>query len=214
MAGESRPVRAGLLTTLYSLCAHGLNYPDEALASTLKEGEFESTLRQALAGLGRSEPDILRELSGHYGNTVLTPEALLLELERDYTWMFFASKPRVAYLFESVYSEGRLYQESTFQIARLYHAAGLKIEEAFKLPPDHIAVELEFMAYLAFQEMEGLRAGEAERADYARDMQKTVRESHLGPFALELALRVEKNAKTVFYRTVARTLKAVFNSDL
>ncbi len=82
-------------------------------------------------------------------------EALLLELQKDYTWMCFASKPRLVPLFESVYREGKLYQESTFEIARLYHHAGLEVAEKFKLPPDHIALELEFMAYLLYNAIAG-----------------------------------------------------------
>ena len=63
------------------------------------------------------------------------PPNPLLDLEKDYTWMCFASKPRQVYLFESVYREGKLLQESTFEIARLYFEAGLQLTETFTLPP-------------------------------------------------------------------------------
>ena len=211
MTDESRPVTAGLLTTLYSLLAQGLNYPDKDLINDLMEGDFTAALKETLTAQGRPG-DITKDLSDYYSRPGIDPRDLLLELERDYTWMFFASKPRIAYLFESVYSEGKLYQEATFEIARLYHEAGLKLDEAFKLPPDHIAVEFEFMTYLSFQEIEALRGDDREKADYARDLRARVIEKHLRPFALKLADRMEPKAKTLFYRTMATVLKSVFGS--
>ncbi|MCG6536798.1 MAG: molecular chaperone TorD family protein [Syntrophales bacterium LBB04] len=201
-------MKAGLPITLYSLLAQGLNYPDNDLIADLVEGDFIAALKETLDAAGRPG-DITKDLSDYYSRPGADQKELLLELERDYTWMFFASKPRVAYLFESVYSEGKLYQEATFEVARLYHEAGLKLDEAFKLPPDHIAVEFEFMTYLSFQEIEALKADDRERADYARDLQTKVIEKHLRPFALELAQRMEPKAKTLFYRTMAGVLKNV-----
>jgi putative dimethyl sulfoxide reductase chaperone len=204
-------VKAGLHTTLYSLLAQALNYPDKDLVTDLVEGDFTAALEETLVGLGKP-PALVKGLSDYYSRPGLDEKDLLLELEQDYTWMFFASRPRVAYLFESVYREGKLYQESTFEIARLYHEAGLKLDEAFKLPPDHIAVEFEFMTYLSYQEREALQANATEKADYARDLQTKATEKHVGPFTLHLAERVEAKAKTVFYRTVAAVLISVFGS--
>ena len=114
----------------------------------------------------------LKTLEEEYAGREADRAALLVEIEKDYTRMCFASKPRLVYLFESVYREGKLYEESTFQIARLYYDAGLKVEEAFRLPPPTtIAVELEFMAFLAFKETEGIRTGD-ERSGLRRRTQE------------------------------------------
>jgi TorA maturation chaperone TorD len=141
---------AAAKATLYNILAHALNYPDMDLVLSLVEGRFRLDLMAVLPLETRA---VIEGLSIYNGGE---REKVLLDLERDYTWIFFASKPRIAYLFGSVYSEHKLYQDSTFEIARLYHEAGLKVEEAFRLPPDHIAVELEFMSYLAFNEMEAI----------------------------------------------------------
>ena len=142
--------------TLYSLLAKAMNYPDGPLADSIANGEFAEALASSLEALGQDPiAHDVRQLGKEIGRKPNQREKLLLELEKDYTWMFFASKPRVAYLFESVYREGRLLQDSTFEIAGLYRDAGLVLNEDFRLPPDHIAVELEFLSFLFYQELEG-----------------------------------------------------------
>ena len=120
--------------------------------------------------------------------------------------MFFSSKPRLVYLFESVYKEGKLLQDSTFEIARLYYDAGLNLVDDFKLPPDHIAVEFEFMAYLYFNEIEAINKNHHENAKYAQKLQKEVMEKHLGAFGGTLARKVAEHARTVFYQCIARII--------
>lgn len=195
---------AAAKSLLYSRLAHAMNYPDMDLASSLVEGDFRRDLMSVLPLEARAVIDGLSAYSGG------EKEKILLDLERDYTWMFFASKPRIAYLFGSVYSEGKLYQDSTFEIARLYYDAGLKVEEAFKLPPDHIAVELEFMAYLAYSEMEAIKAANSENEQYALELQKKALEKYVGPLARQIGERITGGAKTEFYRAMGHILMAIF----
>jgi TorA maturation chaperone TorD len=192
-------------TILYNTLAQAFNYPDDALASSLASGQFGQELGSVL-------PEDIQETAGKLlVYTGGSKEEILLDLERDYTWMFFASKPRIAYLFGSVYGEGKLYQESTFAITRLYYETGLKLGESFKLPPDHIAVELEFMAYLAFNEQEAIKAGNNENATYAAEMQQKVLQDYLGPLAINIGSRIADTAKTVFYQTMGGLLITLFN---
>jgi TorA maturation chaperone TorD len=134
-------------------------------------------------------------------------------MERDYTHMFFSSKPRLVYLFESVYNEGKLLQDSTFQIARLYYDAGIKLIDDFKLPPDHIAVEFEFMAYLYFKEIEAINKNHHENVEYSQKLQKEVMEKHLVAFGGTLARKVAEHAKTVFYKSMARIIIPLLEED-
>jgi TorA maturation chaperone TorD len=191
---------------LYNSLAQAFNYPDDVLASDLASGKFLKALEGIIS---QGAQEIIKALSVYSGGS---RDQILLDLERDYTWMFFASKPRIAYLFGSVYGEGKLYQESTFEITRLYYETGLKLEESFKLPPDHIAVELEFMAYLAFNEQEATRGGNRENAEYAVEMQEKVLKDYLGPLALNVGERIADKAKTVFYRAMGELLKVLFGN--
>jgi TorA maturation chaperone TorD len=199
---------------LFSLLAQALNYPDRDLEDRLSSGTFNMALADSLRpfcpnGL-LQQVESLR-VSGSEDVTDQR-EDRLLRLEKDYTWMCFASKPRLVYLFESVYKEGRLLQESTFEIARLYYDAGLKVNEGFQLPPDHIAVELEFLAYLYYQEAEALHRGEGEKGHYSRQLQETLLEKHLRLFGLSFSEKMEKHAKTDFYRIMARVLRVALTA--
>ncbi|MEN6475703.1 MAG: molecular chaperone TorD family protein [Syntrophaceae bacterium] len=200
--------------TLCSLLAQALNYPDKDLVKGLCRGDFIRELLKALEVLGIMDQEAyLKTLQKEYTAPSVDQAAMLLDIEKDYTWMCFASKPRrLVYLFESVYNEGKLYDESTFAIARLYYDAGLKVEENFRLPPDHIAVELEFMAFLSFKEMDGIKAGDAKIEDYATLLQKKTLDEHLHNFALIVAENLGKHARTSFYQVVAKIMTAFFSN--
>jgi TorA maturation chaperone TorD len=195
-------------TFLYQILAQSLNYPDESLAQSFSSGYYINNVADALEVLGIG--GLQSELAGL--KMELQKPGNLLDLEKDYTRMCFSSKPRLVYLFESVYKEGKLYDESTFQIARMYYDAGLKVEEDFRLPPDHIAVELEFMSFLSFKQMEGVRSGDKKITDYAVELQNAALDNHVRDFALSVAERMEKHAGTGFYRFTAKLMKAYFSN--
>jgi TorA maturation chaperone TorD len=205
---------------LHSLLAQAMNYPDAKLVDSLRKGKFAGALNESLAVLDDTslKADIEKCRKEYLRKDSLDKSAdkeeMLLELERDYTRMFFSSKPRLAYLFESVYREGELLQESTFEIAGLYRDAGLVLNEDFRLPPDHIAVELEFLSFLVFKEIEGLKNGNKETVEYAKELQEAVINKHLRSFALNVGERVAQHARAPFYRTVAQVLQQYFSKDV
>ncbi len=201
---------------LHSLLAQAMNYPDATLVDSLRTGRFAIALSESLAMVGNTslKSDIEKCRKEYLRKDSAGKEEMLLELERDYTRMFFSSKPRLAYLFESVYREGKLLQESTVEIAGLYRDAGLVLNEDFRLPPDHIAVELEFLSFLFFKEAEGLKKEDKKAVEYAKELQDVVINQHLRPFALNLAERVAQHARTSFYRTVAHVLKQYYSQDV
>ncbi len=200
---------------LHSLLAQAFNYPDDELVKALGNGAFVDALQGWLEALGHTDlGDLLEPCRKEYlARTAKKRAAILLELERDYTRLFFASKPRLAYLFESVYREGKLMQDSTFQIARLYADAGLKLTEDFRLPPDHMAVELEFISFLVFKEIEGVKKDDNQQVEYAQELQGMVINEHLRAFAQNLGERVAEHARTTFYRTVALILKQCYSAS-
>jgi hypothetical protein len=55
-------------------------------------------------------------------------------------------------------------------------------------------VELEFMAYLAFNEQEAIKAGNNENATYAAKMQQKVLQEYLGPLAANIGNRIADTA--------------------
>ena len=65
-----------------------------------------------------------------------------------YATLFASGRPRF-WLYESAAKTGKILGAQTFEMARLYRAAGL--EAAGAELPDHISLELTFLSYLAGQ---------------------------------------------------------------
>ena len=204
-------IETGNRLAIYSALAEALNYPSQELAMGLKRRRLCTPTVPCIANLGLNHlSDQLIDLGKKYAELPQSAEDIRLALEKEYTWMCFASKPRLVYLFESVYREGKLLQESTFDIARLYYEAGLKMDEGFQLPPDHIAVEMEFMAYLCHNELEARQQGDKEKEDYAGALQKTVLDNHLAAFACQFAEKLSLYAESDFYKTMAWIITVLF----
>lgn len=137
-----------------------------------------------------------------------------IELQKEYTRLCHASKPRILPLFESVYREGKLLQESTVEVARLYYGAGLKLDKDFSLPPDHISLELEFMAYLCSQEIEAIREKDSFVLDKAKKLQQRMLKEHLQFFVPDFAQRLQKHASLEFYKVTGRYLENYIDWEL
>lgn len=212
---DDRLINLQARAALFNLMAQTFNYPDQMLVEKLVSGEFTATLNEWLGVLQPESAwtDRISVVEKKYTASGQNTADLLLELEKDYTRLFFSSKPRLVYLFESVYKEGKLLQESTFEIARLYYDAGLNLVDDFKLPPDHIAVEFEFMAYLYFNELAAVKKGNEENEALAQKLQKEVLEKHLTNFGRTFAEKVVAHAATDFYKLMATVAASIFAGD-
>ena len=106
--------------------------------------------------------------------------------------------------YESLYSyplgdKPRLWGKVTKEIQERYRSAGLMIDDAIHLIPDHISAELLFMSYLIEQ---GLT-----------DRQTSFLEDHLLAWIPEYCTELQKHAYTTFYKEVAELLKEFVSSD-
>lgn len=188
---------------VFSWLSKVLDYPSEEVIESLFNDSFLNNL-DCIEG----------EQIDTYINSFSSREELLLELQKDYTWLCFVSKPRLVPLFESVYKEGKLFQDSTFQIARLYDEAGLKLVEEFKLPPDHITLELEFMSYLIYQELEAIDSGNKKNREIAIRLQKETMLNHLGDFGMQFADNLKQHCRTPFFNYVAGILSKFMKMEI
>jgi len=179
-----------------------MDYPDEAFVENLLNNPLMENLPQ-------ERYQAFKEYIASFDST----DALLLDLQKEYTRMCYVSRPRLVPLFESVYKEGKLFQDSTFQIARLYDEAGLRPGSEFKLPPDHIALELEFMSYLIYQEMEAIKSGNQDNEQLALRLQEETMTQHLTHLGLNVAKRLSEHARSPFYQAMGYMLNALFDPE-
>ena len=189
------------------ILARVFNYPDRDFTKELINGEISKQLDACIDILNLEDLNQpLADIQSYFKNNK-NFEEFQLDLEKEYTWLFFASKPRAVYIFESVYTEGKLLRDSTFNVARMYYDAGLNVVESMKLPPDHIAVELEFLAYLLFNELKSLNEKQKDKLELAISMRKKLLEKHLGPFSKSFSERLKEKARLPFYKAMAHILE-------
>lgn len=139
------------------------------------------------------------------------------ELLVDYSRLFVGPAELLAPPYGSVYleKERRLMGDSTIAAIDFYKSRGLVIDADFKEVPDHIAVELEFMYYLVFKEIEAIEATNMEAAAAALQSQETFMNSFLRPWADKFANKMTEGAETGFYKALAGCLSAfVYKTDV
>ncbi len=135
-------------------------------------------------------------------------------LRIDFARLFVGPYGLKAPPYGSVYLDGKpmMMGHSTVHALEHYRDAGLTPEKGFRDAPDHVAVELEFMYYLIFKEIEAIQAGNAALAEESNDRQHDFLHEHLGAWVFPFTELVESRAENQFYRNLASIL-AVFISE-
>ena len=137
-------------------------------------------------------------------------------LKIDYARLFVGPYTLAAPPYGSVYLEGKrlVMGNSTMDAQKRYRNAGLNIAGEFKEAPDHIAVELEFMYFLIFKEIEAAGHSKMEAfVNYLKEQQAFL-EDHLGDWQSEFTEKVIANSATEFYKALAKTTNIFIKQDL
>jgi putative dimethyl sulfoxide reductase chaperone len=95
----------------------------------------------------------------------------------------------------------RIMGESTMKVLKHYQKAGLEVD--IKQPPDHIAIELEFLSYLCALEAESLQNGDIEKAAELQTEQKLFLDRYILPWAPQFAQNIRSGTKSTFYQNLA-----------
>ncbi len=135
-------------------------------------------------------------------------------LKVDYTRLFMGPYQLLAPPYGSVYLEKarKVMGDSTMDAKQRYQEAGLNL--TLKEAPDHVAIELEFMYYLIYREIEALiNYNEPNIALYLKK-QKDFLDNHLGKWVSEFTDNLSANAETVFYQNVAHITASFVTEDL
>lgn len=117
--------------------------------------------------------------------------------------------------FESVHTDRRriLMTETTLKVRRTYQASGFEPELCRRVPDDHVALELDFLAALARGACESAaRGGEATCAEYLKTSLKFITE-HLGRWVAKFARAMAQKSDSPFYTDAARCLVQCIAAD-
>lgn len=176
---------------IYQLLSVAFLYPDEGLVSRLKEGFAEIF------------------------DTIPSEGYTLDILQAEYRQTFGHTISQECPPYETQYGSAHLFQQaqSLGDIAGFYRAFGVEVSGRAKERLDHIAVELEFMGFLAFKEAYALAHHGEEKAAICRDAQRKFMEAHLGRWAPLFAKLLGRKAQEGFYRKLASFLEAFITAE-
>jgi len=134
-------------------------------------------------------------------------------LKIDYTRLFVGPFKLLAPPYGSVYLEdNRIMAESTMDVAKWYEKEALNV--LISGPPDHIAIELEFMYYLAVKQIQATKGENSQDIQLYQNKQKVFLCSHLTKWLPEFTENVQKRAQTEFYRKLAGLTDIFLQNDL
>ena len=211
-APKDLAVMADSRARLYLLISKALLPPGEELAEMLRSGEAAEVMAAALEvcphlscmeSCGAPSADFL----------ACPPDIAALRLE--HTRLFADPRQLLVPCYESMYldSSGLVMGRPAQQVRRAYAAEGLGLAERFHDLPDHLAVEMEFMAYLCSRE--GSAWIEADAANAARWAQKEAAflHDHLLRWLPAFRDRLSRETRLPFYNDVSLLAHVLALSD-
>ena len=135
-------------------------------------------------------------------------------LKVDYTRLFMGPYRLLAPPYGSIYLEKnrKVMGDSTMDAKQRYQEAGLNL--TLKEAPDHVAIELEFMYYLIYREIEAIINYNESNIDLYLKKQKDFLQNHLGKWVSKFTDNISANAETVFYQNVAHITASLVTEDL
>ncbi|MBE0504405.1 MAG: molecular chaperone TorD family protein [Desulfuromonadales bacterium] len=140
-----------------------------------------------------------------------TIEALAVEHAR----LFVGPFQLVAPPYGSIYLDDAktVMGDSTAKVAAFYHACGLHLADDFHELPDHFAVELEFMSYLAFKERAAEVSGDKGEVTRLVSLQREFLDRFLMPWLEPFTSAIVIDDEAPFYKALANCTAAFINAD-
>jgi TorA maturation chaperone TorD len=180
--------------------------PSQQFLKALISDEGTANLREIFPDAAYRQELAQVQLDAREGR--LTLEGAVLDFEA----LFRVPGSRYLSPYESVYRSktasgwGCLCGPETAAVERLYLKEGLGPRAEFTELPDHVGVELEFMAYLCGKALDAMRTGDrALLVEYQRRQQLFFRE-HLEAWVRLLAEKLASQAQTSLYRFLGNFL--------
>lgn len=141
-----------------------------------------------------------------YGN-----EELLVEYSR----LFIGPFGVIAPPYGSVYLDGerRVMGDSTMKVIGMYRNEGLSGSADAGELPDHVAVELEFMSYLVFEEIKALETSDLRAAVESVEKQERFSGEFLRRWIPLFCERIKENTENGFYTALAQCASSFIGSS-
>lgn len=165
------------------------------------------TLNNWRAMLEDNASDILSEIKDAIQKTANITDEELENLIWEYTRLFIGPYKLPCPPWESVYTSAKklMMQEAYDEVRSFYMRAGLTIED-FGIMPDHIGVELHFLAVLL-----QTAKSNPEKETFYRNLTQDFIAEHIMKWVPQFALDMEEAAESDVYKALARITSQVLS---
>lgn len=121
-----------------------------------------------------------------------------------------------AYPYESVYTSPKklIMQEARDEVVAFYQKCGVARDKELNEPEDHMAFELEFMAYLCREAIQACQEKNEEQLAKVLSWQQEFLTSHIMKWADDFCEDIFKYAATDFYKGAAKITRGYLHMEL
>jgi TorA maturation chaperone TorD len=200
-----RVVESAGRAVMYSLLATGLSVPRPE-----RQALLGSTLIPAVRAM--TFPDPVQELVDEVADLLPKDSDALAD---DHMRLFPPITSSDAPAYETGYRGEGIFQQSALlaDISGFYRAHGLRAGGSDRERPDHIVVELEFMAVLMRKAVAALEEGLPEQAAVCLDTATLFLRDHLACWAPAYGRRIGLVSTSLWYRSLGRLLTEWVEAD-
>jgi len=199
-------VDAASRVTVYSLLATGLMYPIPERMGVIRD--------ILLPGIGML--DLGPDMDERVEKLAVSLPPGLDDFRHQYMELFPPIASQDAPGYETGYRGEGIFQQSAIMadIAGFYRAHGLRAGGSERERPDHITVELEFLAVVAKKEAMALAARATDNAEVCRDTAASFLADHLGCWGRAFGLRASAVSSSSWYATLGELLTLWIEAEL
>lgn len=194
----------------YQLLALAFMYPDKGWLESLSA--FLAVRKDEHGNYGS---ELERSLSNSLEQSL--NEHTLDGIDNEYNRLFTAGETVLTPNYETEYGMDTIFAK-TKELADLngfYNAFGLELgKDSNNERPDHVSIELEFMAMLLIKEAYARNEGWDEKANLCLEARKKFLKDHIGRWGPTLCTVVKHKTELEFYKVVAGLTAEIINKDL
>ncbi|MBR6527167.1 MAG: molecular chaperone TorD family protein [Lachnospiraceae bacterium] len=210
------------LSDLLLLTSIGLTNPDRELAAGLTDGGYIQDMKACLDGLysdlkslsmSRDLEDILTVCTAT--SMEEDPEALYTRINREYNRLFTNPRRELVPIYESILVHPDEKKATMFINATCMHAEqtyrhnNFTFEEKNKIPGDHVAIELRYLAYLFASYLNAVHADNNTSCEAVEAAVADFCGAHVVRWLNKLASQIKANTEDPFYLLLAEVLMAL-----
>ena len=174
------------------------------------EHEFQQLLKEANNEYQAINPELVADFC-----QLVDHQLSLQELLVEYGKLFVGPAEVLAPPYESYYRDsGTVMGASTIGVKKFYQKTGMEMLKEIKEPPDHIAIEMNFLAQLFRMQTQLLEDQDTDRAEQIMTLAAEFYLKHPAVWIEEFCNRVRQKSQHEFYILVAKMLLEFHNREM